>query len=150
MRRDPARIALLVLPALWLPQGLVWTPQYDESARRAARITNEWLRASFDVLDASQAWSSAVHNFKTAFYEAVLRQMIDVGTVTSADTGGGTRDEQIARFQKIDWDAWVTNLGGSDRTLTALKRDLSVMQVPTSCMVRIDSADSTGSKNGMP
>jgi hypothetical protein len=43
------------------------------------------------VLDPSQAWSTAVHNFKTAFYEAVLRQMIDVGTVTSADTGGGMR-----------------------------------------------------------
>jgi len=43
------------------------------------------------VLDPSQRWSDPVHNFKTAFYEAVLRQLIDVGTVTSTDTGGGSR-----------------------------------------------------------
>jgi hypothetical protein len=43
------------------------------------------------VLDPSQRWSDPVHNFKTAFYEAVLRQLIDVGQVTSADTGGGAR-----------------------------------------------------------
>jgi hypothetical protein len=43
------------------------------------------------VTDPSQQWSAAVHNFKTAFYEAVLRQLIDVGTVTSTDTGGGAR-----------------------------------------------------------
>jgi hypothetical protein len=43
------------------------------------------------VLDPSQRWSNQVHNFKTAFYEAVLRHLIDVGTVTSTDTGGGAR-----------------------------------------------------------
>jgi hypothetical protein len=43
------------------------------------------------VLDPSQRWSDPVHNFKSAFYEAVLRQLIDVGTVTSTDTGGGAR-----------------------------------------------------------
>lgn len=30
-----AGVVLLVLPAMWLPQGLVWTPQYDESAAYA-------------------------------------------------------------------------------------------------------------------
>lgn len=43
------------------------------------------------VLDPSQRWSDPVHNFKTAFYEAVIRQLIDVANVTSADTGGGSR-----------------------------------------------------------
>ena len=49
------------------------------------------------VLDPSQAWSTAVHNFKTAFYEAVLRRLIDVGNVTSADTGGGMRIRPVGR-----------------------------------------------------
>ena len=43
------------------------------------------------VLDPSQRWADPVHNFKTAFYEVVLRQLIDVAHVTSADTGGGAR-----------------------------------------------------------
>jgi hypothetical protein len=43
------------------------------------------------VLDPSQRWGDPVHNFKTAFYEAVLRQLINVATVTSTDTGGGGR-----------------------------------------------------------
>jgi hypothetical protein len=47
------------------------------------------------VLDPSQAWSTDIHNFKTAFYEAVLRRLIDVATVTSTDTGGGTRMRPI-------------------------------------------------------
>ncbi|AKC86793.1 hypothetical protein WQ53_08515 [Pseudoxanthomonas suwonensis] len=48
-------------------------------------------RDAIHVLDPSQRWADPVHNFKTAFYEAVLRQLIDVGNVTSADTGGGAR-----------------------------------------------------------
>jgi hypothetical protein len=47
--------------------------------------------SALHVLDPSQRWADPVHNFKTAFYEAVLRQLIDVATVTSADTGGGAR-----------------------------------------------------------
>ncbi len=47
------------------------------------------------ILDPSQAWASPIHNFKTAFYEAVMRRLISVGHVTSADTGGGTRIRPI-------------------------------------------------------
>jgi hypothetical protein len=43
------------------------------------------------VLDPSQRWANPVHNFKSAFYEAALRQLIDVATVTSTDIGGGSR-----------------------------------------------------------
>lgn len=43
------------------------------------------------VIDPSQRWSNPVHNFKSAFYESVLRELVNVGQVTSADTGGGAR-----------------------------------------------------------
>ncbi len=43
------------------------------------------------VIDPSQRWSNPVHNFKSAFYEAVLRELVNVGQISSVDTGGGAR-----------------------------------------------------------
>lgn len=64
--------------------GLVGNKQPDLVEVRLSQDT-------INVLDPSQRWSNPVHNFKTAFYEAVLRQLIDVADVGSADTGGGAR-----------------------------------------------------------